>query len=65
MSNEPQGTPTAANRESATPAVLPEQQEVRAALEEARQNVKPLIKKELEGERITAEVLSVRLGKRT
>lgn len=64
MSNEPQGTPTTPSRESPVPA-LPEQQEVRAALEEARQNVKPLIKKELEGERITAEVLSVRLGQYT
>jgi len=64
MSNEPQGTPTTPSRESPAPP-LPEQQEVRAALEEARQNVKPLIKKELEGERITAEVLSVRLGQYT
>jgi hypothetical protein len=44
-------------------ATVPEEHAIRAALEEARQTVKPLVKKELEAERITADVLSVRLGR--
>jgi hypothetical protein len=39
----------------------PEEAKVWAALEQARQNVKPIVKKEREAEVVTAELLNLRL----
>lgn len=39
----------------------PEEAKVRAALEQARQNVKPIVNKEREAEVVAAELLNLRL----
>ena len=51
--------PSAGHTENKT--CSPEEAKVWAALEQARQNVKPIVKKEREAEVVTAELLNLRL----
>ena len=54
----PEDTP-AAPAQSASPT--PQEQEVWENLENARQQVRPVIKREVEGEPVTSELLNLRL----
>jgi hypothetical protein len=59
-SGHKQTEPSAANY-SERRTCSPEEAKVWAALEQARQNVKPIVKKERQAEVVTAELLNLRL----
>lgn len=61
MPDEPK--PTRKDAEETRPPIgsLPEEEQIRIILEQARQQVKPIVKQEREGEKINRELLNFRM----